>query len=132
MDTLCSILLILSELLKRNGSVSIHHRNIQQLAIEIFKALHGYSTVLMSELFTVTVSKYNMRNKSKLVPIAPHSTKYGLNSISHLAPKIWDILPGQIKSSTSLNMFKERVKVWTPEECPCSLCRPYVQHIGFT
>ena len=39
------------ELLKKSGSISIHDRNLQQLAIEIYKALNNLSSSLMSELF---------------------------------------------------------------------------------
>ena len=44
-----------SELLEKSGSVSIHHRNLQQLATEIYKALNNLSSPLMSQLFTVTI-----------------------------------------------------------------------------
>ena len=39
------------ELLKKSKSVSIHNRNIQHLAIEIFKSIHSPSPTLMSEIF---------------------------------------------------------------------------------
>ena len=41
------------ELLKKSRSVSIHHRNLQQLAIEIYKALNDLLSSLMTELFRV-------------------------------------------------------------------------------
>ena len=31
------------ELLEKDSAVSIHHRSIQKLAIEIYKVLHGFS-----------------------------------------------------------------------------------------
>ena len=39
------------ELLKKDRSVSIHHRNIQSLAIELYKFLHGLSPSIMKNVF---------------------------------------------------------------------------------
>ena len=38
-------------LIQKAGTVKIHHRNLQILAVEIYKALYNYSSILMSELF---------------------------------------------------------------------------------
>ena len=37
-------------LLEKDGSFSIHHRNIQSLAIEIHKFLHGLSPAIMGDI----------------------------------------------------------------------------------
>ena len=41
-------------------------------------------------------NKYNLRNEGTLVSSHPKSVKYGINSITHLAPKVWDIVPNEI------------------------------------
>ena len=46
-------------------------------------------------------------------------------------PKIWNILPDEIKQQTSLNSFKKSVKKWKPQDCPCRLCKVYVNGVGF-
>ena len=119
------------DLLKKSNSVSIHHRNLQHIAIEIYKALNGLSTTLISELFKIKVRKYDFRSGNTVVSNNPHTTKYGLNTISNLAPKIWEKVPYDIKSSESLNLFKNKIKSWIPIKCPCGLCRPYVHNVGF-
>ena len=53
--------------LEKSGSVSIHHRNLQVLAIEIYKALNELSSLLMSDLFKLKEIKYSFRNGSVLV-----------------------------------------------------------------
>ena len=42
-----------SELLDKNGFFTIHQRNVQSLAIEIYKYLHGLSPAILSEVFQV-------------------------------------------------------------------------------
>ena len=84
------------ELLEKSDSVSIHGRNLQQLAIEIYKALNNLSSSLMSELFMIKKNKYSFRNEGALISNHPKSVNYGINSIFHLAPKIWELVPKEI------------------------------------
>ena len=42
-------------LLKKSGSVTIHHRNLQLLATEIYKAFNNLSSSLMSDLFKIKI-----------------------------------------------------------------------------
>ena len=60
-----------------------------------------------------------------------NSVRYGSKSVSFLAPKIWDILPNEIKNSETLNAFKLKIKNWIPQECPNRLCKTYVSQVGF-
>ena len=54
-------------LLEKSGSVSIHHRNLQALAIDIYKVLSNLSSPLMSVLFKLKETRYNLRNGRALV-----------------------------------------------------------------
>ena len=56
---------------------------------------------------------------------------YGLETISFLDPKIWELLPSDIKDSENLNIIKSNIKSLKPENCPCRLCRLYIGDIGF-
>ena len=46
--------------------------------------------------------------------------------ISNLDPKIWDLLPKNIKDSENINIFKSNVKLWKPENCPYRICLIYL------
>ena len=119
------------ELLEKSGSVSIHDRNLQQLAIEIYKALNNLSSSLMSELFMIKKNKYSLRNEGALISNYPKSVNYGINSISHLVPKIWELVPKEIRNYPTLNLFKEKIKTWIPKDCPCYKCKVYIHGVGF-
>ena len=48
------------ELLEKSSSVSIHHRNLQALAIEVYKSLNNLSFPLMTDLLKLKKTKYNL------------------------------------------------------------------------
>ena len=50
---------IFQQLLKQNKSVSIHQRNIQRLATEIFKTGNGLNPVIMEDVFKFKNLAYN-------------------------------------------------------------------------
>ena len=59
------------------------------------------------------------------------SVFYGSETISFLGPKLWELLPSNIKDLENLNIFKSSIKSWKPENYPCRLCRLYNADIGF-
>ena len=85
----------------------------------------------MSEIFIPKDTKYNIRNARSLASDAPHTTNYGINSVSHLAPNIWNLIPKDIKNSCNIATFKRQIKGWVPNPCPCNLCREYIHNIGY-
>ena len=110
---------------------SIHHKNIQSLAIEIYKFLHGLSPSIMGQVFNINSSfSYSRKNNNELYSRNPKTVRYCIETISFLAAKIWSIVSSDLKNSSSLMAFKTNVRKWKPE-CPCRLCKRYLQHVGF-
>ena len=119
------------ELLEQNKSVWIHTRNLQMLAIEMFKVYRSRSSPIFSDLFRQRDICYDLRSKSNFAVPNIKSVFHGSESISYLGPKIWDIVSLELKELTSLNAFKKRIKNWQPKKCPCRLCKQYVLNLGF-
>ena len=105
--------------------MTIHQRNLQSLATEIYKAINNLSSSLMSGLFKIMESRYNLRRENAIEIGSIRTSEYGLNTISYLVPKIWDLVPDGIKHWDSLLGFKEKIKNWKPSNCPCVLCKVY-------
>ena len=55
---------IFSELLSKDKSVTIHQRNLQLLATEIFKTKNELNPKIMEEIFTFKNVDCDLRNKS--------------------------------------------------------------------
>ena len=119
------------QLLKQNKSVSIHQRNLQILATEIFKTKNGLNPVIMKDVFNFKNLAYNFRNAETLNRTNVSSVKYGTETITSLGAKIWKILPDGYKELTSLSTFKSKIKNWETDKCPCKLCKTYIQRVGF-
>ena len=97
-----------NELLEKDNSVSIHYRNIQVLAIGMFKVAHGMSPVIMNEIFHL--SSYNLRYISNFVIPLIHSIYHDSESESYLGPKIWELIPPMIRQIESFKRFKKEIK----------------------
>ena len=59
------------------------------------------------------------------------TTFKGQESLTYFAPKIWNMVPEEYKSLSSLDKFKNEIKTWKPSECPCRLCKNYIPGVGY-
>ena len=117
------------ELLEKDGSVTIHHRNIRLLATEMFKATKGLGPEIMREIF---VPNNNPRSERSFHIPSVKTEHMGKNSVRYLGPIVWDdMLPEKFKTIQTVEKFKTEIKKWVPTNCPCSLCKQYVAGVGF-
>ena len=118
-------------LLMKDKSFTIRERNIQSLAIEIYKFLNGLSPSFLNNVFHKNISNsYDLRNHKELYSRNPKTVRYGTEPVSYVASKIWSKVPQTIKISSSLESFKTKIRQWKPE-CDCRLCTTYFPHVGF-
>ena len=120
------------ELLEKDRSVSIHTRNLQFLVTEMYNLVKGISLTIMQEIFRFeNSSRYNLRSQNTFqIPFRNHVYN-GTKSISYLGPKVWELVPDNLKRINSLTSFKEQIKKWNPGNCSCKLCKIYIQLVGF-
>ena len=116
------------ELLKRDGSVTIHHRNLQFLAIEMFKVDRGLAPVFMNEIFpknnnagTDNISSNTHSNASFYNPFNPKTVNYGAETLRSLGPKVWQLVPRELREIKSLKSFTKRIK----------MCKCFVSQLDF-
>ena len=117
------------DLLLLNNSHTIHHRNIQSLGIELYKVAYGLSPKIMNEVFHLNPSPIHP-SESTFIGRNVKTVSWGTETIAHLSPKIWSLIPANFKKF-SLSKFKNKIRNWTPINCPCRLCKTYIKDLGF-
>ena len=118
------------ELLDKDNSVTIHEKNIQSLAVEMYKQSNEISPKIMNEVFPLK-KEIKYHSKTEFETRNVKTEMYGIESLAHLGPKIWAILPKKLKEITSLNIFQQEIKIWKPTKCPCKLCKTYINGVGY-
>ena len=120
------------ELLEKDGSVSIHMRNIQILATRMCKLINKLSPPIMNRVFKLNSdSRYNLKYILQISRSLVKSVYHGTENISYLDPKIWHILTDDYKTIQNLDAFKIKIKKWKPENCPGRLCKVYIDRVDF-
>ena len=98
------------DLLKKAASVTIHQRNLQLLATEIYKTKHDLNPKFMGEIFVEKNIPYNLRGKNHLSVSIPRTNAYGMKAIRYTGHKLWQSLPLDIRESHTVTEFKSKIK----------------------
>ena len=107
--------------------MTIHHKNLQRLATEMYKIKNHLSPLAVRELFPEKVHQQELRYKRHWETYNVRTVKYGTETIKHMGPKTWNLVPNEIRESKSILEFKQKIKRWKPNEC--RLCKIY--DLGF-
>ena len=109
------------ELLEKGDSVSIHKWNCF-LACEMFKLKIGMAPELIKELILPSRQhRFELQNHPDFAVPILKSVHKGLKSLHYLGPKIWVLLPLEIKETETLLQFKAKIKKWNLQNCPIYL-----------
>ena len=116
------------DILRRDGSVTVHHRNVQLVVVEVFIVQNRKCPEIMKDLFQL---RQISDGTSKFVIPAVNSEFMGKLSLRYFGPVVWEtMLPNVFKEINVLGKFKEEIKKWVPD-CKCRLCKVYAAGLGF-
>ena len=79
--------------------MSIHQKNLQLPTTEIYKTKNNLGPNIMKDTFHFIQKPYNLRNNPELQRQRNQRVYIGTESISSLAPKIWESIPSNIRSA---------------------------------
>ena len=97
------------ELLLKDNSFRTHHRNIQKLAIEIFKVNLGLAPEIMKNVFPIIENPCDLRNEAKFKSGNVKTVWYGIETASFVAPRICTSIPEVTKNVVLLKDLKQKL-----------------------
>ena len=83
----------------------------------------------MKDVFKTKANYYNTLNAVIFSKRNVKTVICGLQTISYMGPKIWYLVPNEMKQVATLNEFKAKIKIWKLEDCPHRLSKD--RQIGF-
>ena len=92
-----------TELLEKDKSTTIHNRNIQLIATELFKVKNGLSPAFMNEIFVENAQHYyDLRKKTEFKRNKVKTVYNGTETLTFIGSRIREIVPDYIKKVAAL------------------------------
>ena len=84
----------------------------------MFKVSRGLNPETVNELFQFREQiSYKLRQRLQFQIAWVHSLFSGTESLKFLGPKIWALVPNEMKQSESLEKSRNATKQWNPTSC---------------
>lgn len=102
----------ITQVLEHLHWLPIRYRIQFKILLFTYKALHDLAPSYLSDLLHVYVPSRTLRSSASVTLVVPsvRLTTMGGRAFSYTAPKIWNTLPQDIRNSSSLSIFKSRLK----------------------
>ena len=100
------------DICKQEKQLNVHRNSLKNVATMMYKVKAGTVPSYIGELFSNSISQYDMRDNERLNLPRFNTVQYGKNSLQYLGAKLWNNIPISIKRSSSLNTFKSAITKW--------------------
>ena len=110
----------------------MRQKNIQRVAILMFKVRNNLCPSFIQEIFELNEKVHNTRSNSQFLRSKVATVSWGDPFLWSFGPIVWNkMVPDELKKMTSFPAVKDKIKLWVPKDCPCKLCKTYVQGLGY-
>ena len=60
----------------------------------------------------------------------PYNRRPGVTVNRQNKAILWNDLPAELKHAEVLKISKQKIKLWSPNDCPCKICRNFIKKFG--
>lgn len=102
----------ISPILEALHWLPVKYRILYKIALTVFKALNGLAPLYVMDMLCPYTQTRSLRSASQSLLYTPRSrlTQKGDRAFSVFAPKLWNSLPSDLRSATSVISFKSSLK----------------------
>ena len=98
---------LFNNILTESNLKTIDQKKIEFLTIEICKFQNGLSPLIMNDIFFSRQNMYNRQKFQELSISTKNTVNFGSETISDRVPQLWNLIPDNIKSEPTLELFKK-------------------------
>ena len=113
------------ERLASHNDISIHHKHLKNLAIEVYKSLANLSPEFMRPFFKNKSIPYDLKHGNIYILPPARSSHCGINSVQFRGSLLWHNLPISVEESVSVKEFKQKLNHVQKIYCSCIACRRF-------
>ena len=113
------------QLLEKDGSITVHQRNLQNLMSEIYKTINQINPAYMWDFFVEKDMPYNLHTKVQCRLPQAQTNRYELDSLPFRGSLLWNKLKDEVKRAGTLTTFKKLIMKWDGKSCNCLICNKY-------
>ena len=110
------------QLLKTDGSITVHQKNLQNLMTKIYKTTNQINPAYMGEFFVEKDIPYNLRKNVPRRLLQAQTSRYGRDSLSFGGSLLWNTIKDDTKGVSILTKFKKLITKWDGKACHCLIC----------
>ena len=91
--------------------------------IEIYEMKNNLNPPIIDNMFERRNNTYNLRNFQEFTRKRKRTVTIGLETLNYRSLQLWSILPETLGQINLQVQFKESVRKWVCNGCPCRLCK---------
>ena len=99
------------------------HKSLEFFSIKIYKFQNDLFPPIMN-IFIPRQNIYKSLKVSRTVTSTKTTVKFGTVTISYTDPELRNLIPENIKSEPTLELFKKMIIKWKCEPCQCIMWKP--------
>ena len=92
------------------------------MTCEVFKIVNKIAPSFIPNTIILKCSAYSLRKDNIAVVTKSNTSKYGLVSFVHDAPRIWNSLINELRKTLNYGEFRRLIRKWDGLSCKCSIC----------
>ena len=97
----------------------------------MYRVKHRTAPEILCQFFNEANVPYNLRQDVTFQSYNIKTVLYGIETLSYLRPKVWNLVPLDIRHCVTEQIFHQKIKKWKQERCLCRHRKIFIPNLEF-